>query len=145
MKTSMIIENEAQFTDWINGLINGASGDNLEDAAFAGASEIEVQVKNKITNIHLIDTANLKNSIEAKRGSYSDTEAEATTGTPVPYATIHEFGGIINNKNAWGKGIHATIHIPARPYMRPAVDEHVPSITDKVAQVIDMKLREANG
>lgn len=145
MQTKLTIENLGDFTAWLTRMGQAAQGQKLEDAAFVGASEIEIRVKEKITGIHLIDTGNLKNSVQARRAGYTETTAEATTGTPVPYAQIHEFGGVIKQTNAWGKGINQTITMPARPYMRPAVDENVDKITDRVGQVIVKNLQDANG
>jgi phage gpG-like protein len=57
------------------------------------------------------------------------------------YAAIHEFGGVINAKagkflswvNKEGKRIFAkSVHIPARPYLKPAVDEHMDEIREAV-------------
>lgn len=48
-------------------------------------------------------------------------------GSKVPYAAIHEYGGVINHpgtKNGFGKGIPIpphTINMPARPYLAPAL------------------------
>ena len=39
-----------------------------------------------------------------------------TFGSRTPYAAIHEFGGVINTRNA-------TINMPARSYFRPAIAE----------------------
>ena len=41
----------------------------------------------------------------------------------VPYAFIQEKGGTINHTNLFGRGIAASIRIPARPYMAPAAKE----------------------
>jgi phage gpG-like protein len=145
MKTQMTIVNEQEFLNWMNSLVAGASGESLDEAVFAGALEVKNQIDANIVKVHLIDTGNLRNSIDAHHGMVSKTQAEANTGTPVPYAAIHEFGGVIKQDNAWGKGIKQTIHMPARPYMRPAVDEHKDEIVDKIGQVIVMNLEKARG
>ena len=47
----------------------------------------------------------------------------AKISSKVPYALIHEKGGTINHTNLFGRGIAASIRIPARPYMAPAAKE----------------------
>ena len=39
------------------------------------------------------------------------------------YARIHEKGGTINHSNLFGRGIKATINMPARPYLEPAAED----------------------
>jgi len=51
-------------------------------------------------------------------------------GSKVPYARIHEKGGTINHNNLFGRGISATINIPARPYLQPAVEKSQAGITE---------------
>lgn len=43
-------------------------------------------------------------------------------GSTVPYAAIHEYGGVVN-VSPFGKGPKRAIFIPARPYFRPTADE----------------------
>jgi phage gpG-like protein len=86
----------------------------------------------------LVDTSNLLNSISVQEGSGGKTDATIEIGTDVEYAAIHEFGGAISQTNAWGKGISQTIHIPARPYLRPSLDENTKSIADAIgASLVD--------
>jgi phage gpG-like protein len=74
------------------------------------------------------------NSISVQEGSFGKSDATVEIGTNVEYAAIHEFGGAIHQTNAWGKGIEQTIHIPARSYLRPALDENESDIKDAVSQ-----------
>ncbi len=60
----------------------------------------------------LYDTGNLLRSIKSVV-----EDDEAIVGSTVEYAAIHEFGG-----NA-GRG--RRVHIPARPYLRPAAEENL--------------------
>lgn len=61
-----------------------------------------------------------KESIRRILGTGQTFEAEI--GSEVPYAAIHEHGGTINHNNLFGRGISATINIPPRPYLNPALD-----------------------
>lgn len=49
-------------------------------------------------------------------------------GSRVPYAAIHEYGGTIHHNNLFGRGIKATINIPPRPYLRPAIKDALPTV-----------------
>ena len=67
----------------------------------------------------------------------SGSKISAKMGSKVPYAAIHEYGGTIQNNNLFGKGISATIEIPPRPYLNPAVKEssnEINKILEKMAK-----------
>jgi len=57
-------------------------------------------------------------------------------GTDVPYARIHEYGGII--KNAWGRGI--IVHMPERSYLRTAGHQ-----ADQSGEIDDIFQDEVDG
>lgn len=74
----------------------------------------------------LVDTGALKNSITSSSDPYGIRGTQGNDveiGTNIPYASIHNFGGIIivpANDNGFGRGIHIPEHkvtIPARPFM----------------------------
>lgn len=129
-----------------------AAAEVMGKAALAGAELAEGYIKDNIRDQKLIDTSNLVNNVRAKLDSAEGKMAEASVGPRgVKYARIHEYGGIIKAKNkpfmvfqtkdgAW----HSvkSVHIPARPYMRPAFDEHEQDINDVMARVIERKLKE---
>jgi hypothetical protein len=64
-----------------------------------------------------IRTGNLRRDVQAVPATGGGTQfvVALSAGANVPYAAIHEFGGDA------GKGGHA--HIPARPYMLPALQK----------------------
>ena len=62
----------------------------------------------------------------------------AILGSEVPYAAIHEYGGTIHHTNLFGRGIEATIVIPPRPYLRPALKDS----KNKIAEIIDKRIDE---
>ena len=86
-----------------------------------------------------IQTGALVNSIQTTDGVViSPTQVWISVGTNMVYARIHEIGGTIVPVNAkmlsWegegGERIFAgAVHIPARPYLRPAMDENEGKIT----------------
>jgi phage gpG-like protein len=115
-------------------VIAAASGDNIMKSLLAGGEVVRNHTKLNIQAQELVDTSNLLNSISVQEGSGGKTDATVEIGTNVEYAAIHEFGGAIHQTNAWGKGIEQTIHIPARPYLRPSLDENTDSIKSAVGQ-----------
>jgi len=88
----------------------------------------------------------LVGSITTTEAKSTKTRAEVDTGPSVLYAAIHEFGGIIVPVAAkmlsWigdtGERIFANlVQIPARPYMRPAVDEN----EDRVVKAVEAEIK----
>lgn len=64
-------------------------------------------------------------------------------GSEVEYAGIHEFGGVINAKNAkylrfktFDGSWHSvkSVTIPARPYLKPAAEKEQPRIAEMLAK-----------
>ena len=124
-------------------VIAAASGDNILKALLAGGEVVRNHAKLNIHAQELVDTGNLLNSISVQEGSGGKSDATVEIGTNVEYAAIHEFGGAIHQTNAWGKGITQTIHIPARPYLRPALDENEGSIKDAVGASLKYQIEGA--
>lgn len=135
------IVNLKNFTRKMSRLKDAARADILLKAANAGGAIIEAQAKINIRAQDLIDTGNLLNSIQKQHEHATGRGAEVQIGTGVVYARIHELGGVI--PNAFGRNI--IINVPARPYLRPALDENQDAITSAVAEVIKRELWKANG
>jgi phage gpG-like protein len=76
-------------------------------------------------------THRLQQSVKTKPPERRGTTTVGRVGSPVVYAAIHEFGGIIRPKNAKflvfqlaGKWIHATkVTIPARRWLSKSVED----------------------
>ena len=131
------------------------TGAMLMRAALAGGFVIETHAKINVSRGRpglAVDTGNLVNSIGTVPGKLTTTFAEAEVGTGVEYAAIHEFGGVILPLRAkmlsWitdgGERVFAKmVQIPARPYMRPAADEHLPDIKRAVERQIKDQLATA--
>lgn len=113
-------------------VIAAASGENIMKSLLAGGEVVRNHARLNIQAQELVDTSNLLNSISVQEGSGGKSDATVEIGTNVIYSAIHEFGGSISQTNAWGRGISQTIHIPARPYLRPALDENTKSIADAI-------------
>ena len=135
---------------------NAVTGDMLMDVAKAGGFVIEGHAKinaSKGGKTHLnVRTGALVNSIEVSEKEKKDTSAEVGVGTNIVYGRIHEVGGIITPVNAsklsWigkdGTRVFAgSVHIPARPYLRPALDENEDDIVVAVKTELQRNLDEA--
>ena len=130
-----------EFSRDIHKVLAQTSGHALGEAAIAGILLIRELVKDNIRYQGLVDTAALLNSWIYKLERASRTKAEAWTATDRVYARIHEFGGVIRPKTAnalrfqtkdgnWV--ITQSVTIPARPYVRPALDENKEAIASAI-------------
>jgi phage gpG-like protein len=113
-----------------------ASGATLAKAVMAGGQVVEAHAKINASRgrpgLNVV-TGNLVNSISTVLSKSTDTSAEADVGPAAVYGRIHELGGIAGHGS----------HIPARPYLRPAVDEHMGQIEDAVGAVLKDALEGA--
>ena len=121
---------------------NAVTGEMLQGAAMAGGFVVEGHAKIKAGSGRpglIMRTGALVNSIIVDKIKKSKTFAQVGIGTNLVYARIHELGGII--KNAFGRGI--IVHMPARPYLRPAMDENEPDIRKAVETELWRNLNKA--
>ena len=142
----------AQFADALGKLSKEVRGDALKKAALSGAYIIEANAKMNASGGRPglnIDTGNLVASINTKVIAASSDTATAEVGTGVEYARVHEYGGVVKPLHA--KMLHFTVDgqdvfaksvtIPARPYMRPAVDDNeadiIKAIETSIANTIE--------
>jgi len=124
---------------------NAVTGDQLMEIAKAGGHVVEGHAKINAGSGRpglRIKTGALVNSINVSEGKKTKTFADVDIGTNIIYARIHELGGTISAVTA--KALHwidaatgehrvaKSVHIPARPYLRPALDENEPSIIKAV-------------
>lgn len=109
-----------------------AAVDAMGDAALAGVFALEALVKENIVSNFTMRSGNLLNNWNTRIESRSATQATAVLSTSTVYAAIHEFGGVIRPTHArmlaWTdeSGVFhmaSSVTIPARPYLRPAMDE----------------------
>lgn len=132
MKSTVVVleDNFAAVRDAITGKI-------LLGAAKAGGHVVEGAAKLNVSGRPGLEVRsdNLRGAINVTEESSTKTLAEVNIGpSNVIYARIHEYGGVIVPDTApvlaWydkdaGEWIHAkAVHIPARPYMRPALDDN---------------------
>lgn len=116
-----------------------------KDAVGEGGGVIQFYAqKNALSTFSSRQTGALRNSIIVESRA-TDTGAEAEIGPHVIYGRIQEFGGTIRPVRA--KRLHFVIDgqdvfarqvtLPARPYLRPAVDDHKDQILSVMAEVVN--------
>ena len=135
--------------DNVQAALKAATGDALKRAAMAGGQVIEANAKinaNRTFSSKSTGGAGLGGSIQTRVSKATDTKAEVDIGPTVIYGRIQELGGIILPVHAkilsWvdnGVRIFAKrVQIPARPYLRPAVDEH----ENEIRQAVGYQLKK---
>ena len=122
---------------------NAVTNNQLMEIAKAGGFVVEAFAKINAGSGRPglnIQSGNLVNSINVSKGKQTKTGAWVDIGTNVVYARIHELGGII--KGAFGR-VGMIVHMPARPYLRPALDENEPKIVKAVMAELWRHLNKA--
>lgn len=130
-----------------------ARGQVLKDAMEAGGRVVEGHAKINIEkNFSDHSAGALAGSIVVETEG-DDKSAEASIGPTVVYGRIQELGGTIKPVNAkelvWtdpdtGVVMRAKrVVLPARPYLRPALDEHHGEIKQAVEAVLINAIEEA--
>jgi HK97 gp10 family phage protein len=141
MSPAYIIDGLDEFMSDMRKMSAVARSATIMDALEAGASIIQAYAQDNARNkLNKHPTGNLTNSIGIKReGKY------VLAGVfGVIYAKIHEFGGVIRPVKAKalkfqidGKWIVTKkVTIPARPYLRPAIDEHFEEVKQAVKDAL---------
>lgn len=124
-------------------------GDGMAEALEAATQTGALVVQNAAKEKAPYRTGTLRRSIHMETTKRTRDEVEVAVGTDLEYAAIHEFGGTITPKTAKklhffvdGEEVFADeVQIPARPYLRPALDEN----KDKVVEEIGAALKAAIG
>ena len=97
----------------------------------AAANVVEGAAKVNVVEKHIIDTGFLLGSVQAQEPQLNGHGGEVAVTVGAEYAIYHEMG---------------TSRMAARPFMRPALDEHVSEITEALAANIRRVLEEhSNG
>jgi phage gpG-like protein len=129
----------------------------LEKAVMAGGQQLEAYAKinvNETFSSKATGGAGLAGSIQTVIETSSDQAAYAAVGPTVVYGRIQELGGEILPVHAkmlsWindaGERIFAKrVVLPARPYLRPAYDEHKTEIVQVMKDTLRRIIDEALG
>jgi len=135
--------------------VRGAvSGEQLKRAVLAGGHVIEAQAKinvEKTFSHKSTGGAGLGGSIQTVVSKATEHEAEVDVGPTVIYGRIQELGGIVLPVTAkmlsWVedgvRNFANKVQILARPYLRPAVDEHKGEIGDVISYHLQKQIKEA--
>jgi phage gpG-like protein len=112
--------NQADLKKLLNKLDTDIRGQVIMDSLYLSAQYLTGWIQtNRLTGPRPqylgVVTGRLRSSITASPTIKSGDTYTAKIGTNVVYARIHEYGGQTGRK-------HATT-IPARPYMRPAIED----------------------
>lgn len=140
--------------DYTKNVIHGITGDKLAKAVLAGGHVIEAHAKinaNRVFSSRATNT--LAGSIQTVLADHSDTKAYCNVGPTVVYGRIQELGGwiypVLKKLLSWidpgtGKRVFAKkVHIPAKPYLRPAADEHQSDIVDAISYQLKDNIEKA--
>lgn len=126
----------------------------LLDTVEAGGRVVEAYAKVNTNNVFSDKSlGNLSASITVEK-EYISGGAEATIGPTVVYGRIHELGGTIlpvfakmlhwiddNGKDVFAK----VVHMPARPYLRPAMDDHITEIVKAMERALEKGIKRIAG
>jgi len=131
------------------------TGAQLEKAAMAGGQVIERAAKinvNRTFSSESTGSSGLGGSIQTVVEKTKHKSSVVNVGPTVIYGRIHELGGIIlpvfAKMLSWvsdsGERIFANkVQIPARPYLRPAVDNNKSDIVDAISYQIEKQIKKA--
>lgn len=126
----------------------------LLKAAKAGGYVIEGNAKvnvNKTFSDESSGGAGLGGSIQTTVKKSTETRAEVNVGPTVIYGRIQELGGVILPVHAkvlsWvdnGERVFAKmVHLPARPYLRPALDDNKDDIKKAIGVQVQKDIEKA--
>ena len=139
----------AQYADALSRLGAHVRKKVIAKAAMAGGFVIEAHAKINVEKTFKPGTGNLSNSINTTLEKSTDTMAKVSVGPSVIYGRIQEFGGVI--KPVTAKMLHwvdeggqhhqaNSVTIPARPYLRPAIDENEARILKAVSENLRIEI-----
>lgn len=141
-----------QFIEALKRMENNVRGKVFANAAMAGGRVIEAQAKINVVNTFKHITGALANSIQTTLESSSADQAVVAVGPTVIYGRIQELGGTIKPLTAkklhWvnENGEHRSAYevtLPARPYMKPAVEDHQADIIQAVSENLRIEIEGA--
>lgn len=121
-------------------LADAMGGNEVAAALLAGAFVLEAEAKQNVQRMKAIDTGFMLNSIYSSDGNdsgyrpggdrmlpeYKPPKAAAAVCVGAEYGMYVEYG---------------TIRMPARPFMRQAVETHVDDAIDAIGEAIDRKMQ----
>ncbi len=144
-------KNMRAFMDALNKMEANVRSKALRNAVEAGARVVEGHAKVNIVNTFKKQTGNLANSIRVETTQNGD-QARALIGPTAIYGRIQELGGTVKPLTAkrlhWvnENGEHRTaleVTLPARPYLKPAMEDNEDAIVNAVAENLRIEIEGA--
>jgi len=141
------LEGDKELLRKLRQLDSAVAGQALRTSFTSGAAIFRNSAATKAPKL----TRTLSRSIHVEVLSQTKARITVMVGTDVVYARIHEFGGVITPRQARflafeieGQLIFAKrVHMPARPYMRPAFDENVQRVAQEIGEVLRSQIMRA--
>ncbi len=138
------IEGTEELEQKLKALSQAAATRIAKDAVDEGAAVIVFNAQKNARDVFSDrQRGQLRNSIQSESKT-TGTGAEAEIGPHVIYGRIQELGGTIRPIHGqylkfqidgqWRQARQVTI--PARPYLRPAVEEHIDQISEVMREVV---------
>lgn len=120
-------------------------GQAAADAVTAGAGVIVKHAQSNVRSVFTNPSGNLRNSIRVQRVEMTQNGAFSETAPSVVYGRIQELGGTVRPVRAKALRFQINGHwvsakqvtIPARPYLRPAVEDHREEIVAEMREVLN--------
>ena len=99
---------------------------NLSQALMKGGLMVERSAVENVSGPRPDKLDRVTGTLAASINTEERTSSSVAVGTNVEYARIHEFGGTIAHVGG------GTTHMPARPYLRPALDDNRALVTNYI-------------
>lgn len=154
---TVTIDGLEQFDSKIKQLTSSMRGQIAKDAVDEGAAVVQFHAQLNARNVFSENQrGQARNSIrESSKQDWIESRttgngAVAEIGPHVVYGRIQELGGTIRPRNVEflhfkidNRDIFAkSVTLPPRPYLRPAVENHIGEIREKMAASVEDNLRD---
>lgn len=145
------LQGKAELERKLAKLSKAAATTIAKDAVDEGAAVVQFHAQLNARNVFSsAQRGQLRNSIRSESRT-TQSGAEAEIGPHVIYGRIQEYGGTIRPVNAqalhWvSSGVDhfaKQVTIPARPYLRPAVEDHIQEISQVMKDTVADGINDA--
>lgn len=130
-------------------LASAMGGNEVASALLAGALVLEAEAKQNVQRMKAIDTGFMLNSIysaTAAESGYdkarSDAKERSSDGEMFPEYKPPKAAAAVCVGAEYGMYVeYGTVRMPARPFMRQAVETHGDDAVDAIGEAIDRKMQ----
>lgn len=136
--------------------VKAASDEDLEEAAKAGGFVVQREAKlnvNRIFSKFATGASGLQGSIIVKVAEKKPQYVEVDIGPTKIYGRIQELGGTIRplfakalswiDRDTQERRFAKSVTLPARPYLRPAMDEHKNDVFGAITEMLKAAIVKA--